>query len=129
METNARNFKEPKVSHFFPGVSFLSSGLPTAIEQEKADKSKVSENALRERIIELDKLFTAQREKLYNVTTEMNKQYKTLQDALLGDINELKSEVKKQTDEIGFYFLSAQLSIEILFRAKGSTNQGNDDRS
>jgi len=71
------------------------------IEQEKADKSKVSENSLRDRIIELDKAFSNEKDKLYNVTTEMNKQYKQMQDALLTDINELKFGVKKKTEMIG----------------------------
>ena len=89
------------------------------IEQEKADKSKASENSLRERIMELDKSFQREKDNLYNVTTEMNKQYKQMQDALLTDINELKSGVKKKNEMIGSA-ISIQIIIFIsfLFRSK-----------
>lgn len=80
------------------------------IEQEKADKSKASENSLRERIMELDKAFQKEKDNLYNVTTEMNKQYKQMQDALLTDINELKAGVKKKNEMIG-----SAISMQIIY--------------
>lgn len=83
------------------------------IEQERADKAKVGENRLKERIFELEKDFEREKEKLFKVTSEMNKQYKQMQDELLKDINELKANVKKKTEMIGF--LISFLIIPFLF--------------
>ena len=89
------------------------------IEQEKADKSKASENALRERVMELDKAFQKEKDNLYNITTEMNKQYKQMQDALLTDINELKAGVKKKNEMIGsVVYIHINIFIFSLFRSK-----------
>lgn len=71
------------------------------IEQEKADKSKVNENKLKEKIFDLEKAFENEREKLFKITNEMNKQYKQMQDEILKDINQLKADVKKKTEQIG----------------------------
>ncbi len=71
------------------------------VEQERADKSKVSENKLKDRIFELEKSFQSEKEKLFKITSEMNKQYKQMQDELLKDINESKANLKKKCEMIG----------------------------
>lgn len=73
------------------------------MEQERADKSKTSENELRNKILDLDDKFKQQKEKLFNITTEMNNQYKQTQDELLKQINELKGNVKKKIEIIGLW--------------------------
>lgn len=47
----------------------------------------------------MDKDFKAEKEKLFNISTDMNRQYKQMQDELLKDINELNATVKEK-DEI-----------------------------
>ena len=71
------------------------------MEQEKSDKAKTTENNLRNKIIELDGLFNKEKENLFEITNEMNKQYKHMQDDLLKEINELKASVKKKIEIIG----------------------------
>ena len=49
----------------------------------------------------MDNLFVQEKDKLFRITTDMNKQYKQTQDELLKEINGLKGDVKKKTETIG----------------------------
>lgn len=96
-EINVLNFKEIKVINLYK----KKTKNETALEQERSDKAKTTENYLRNKIIELDGLFNKEKENLFNITNEMNKQYKHMQDDLLKEINELKTSVKKKSEIIG----------------------------
>lgn len=54
---------------------------------------------LQQKYLGLEKDFRAEKEKLYNISTDMNRQYKQMQDELLKDINEFKATVIEK-DEI-----------------------------
>lgn len=95
------------------------------IEQEKADKAKVNENKLKERIFQLQTAFENEREKLFKITNEMNKQYKTTQDEMLKDINKLKADVKDKTEKIGLFSLYEK--IKFLYRKKRFKNETIND--
>ena len=98
---NVRSFRNKKVKN--KGNYRIIHINYIVFEQERADKSKVSENKLKERIFELEKSFQNEKDKLFQVTSEMNKQYKQMQDSLLKEINASKVAVKKKCEQIGIF--------------------------
>lgn len=60
------------------------------IEQEKAEKEKASEQELKARVAELEKDYEYEQEKLIAITSDMTRQYKQMQDALLKETKSLK---------------------------------------
>ena len=60
------------------------------MEQERAEKEKSSENELKSRVLELERDFIEEQEKLIAITSDMTRQYKQMQDALLKDMKALK---------------------------------------
>lgn len=69
----------------------------------------------------METAFENEREKLFKITNEMNKQYKTTQDEMLKDINKLKADVKNQTEKIGFFCII--LKDLFVYRKKGFKNE------
>lgn len=45
-------------------------------EQMRADRSKTQEMQLQQKYLSMDKDFKAEKEKLFNISTDMNRQYK-----------------------------------------------------
>ena len=69
------------------------------MEQEKADKEKGSENELKARVFDLEKDFENEQAKLIAITSDMTRQYKQMQDALLKDMKALQ-ETSLEKDNI-----------------------------
>ncbi|CAK92040.1 unnamed protein product (macronuclear) [Paramecium tetraurelia] len=69
-------------------------------EQMRADRSKTQEMQLQQKYLSLEKDFKGEKDKLFNISTDMNRQYKQMQDELLKDINELNSTVKEKDEVI-----------------------------
>lgn len=68
-------------------------------EQERADRAKTTELQLQKEMEEVDRDFKLEKDKLFTISNDMNRQYKQMQDELLKDINELKKTVVDK-DEI-----------------------------
>lgn len=70
----------------------------------------------------MDKDFKAEKEKLFNISTDMNRQYKQMQDELLKDINELNATVKEKDEII------SKFKIFTHSRNKGIVNYGSQSK-
>jgi len=73
-------------------------------EQEKAEKEKKSERELKARVLELESDYAEEQQKLIAITSDMTRQYKQMQDALLKDMKALK-QTSLEKDNILSIFL------------------------
>ena len=62
-------------------------------EQERQDTAKSNKEAYRNRIVELEKEFSQERDKTKTIVDDMKRQYKDMQDRLMEQINELETQV------------------------------------
>ena len=79
-------------------VEILQSKLVS--EKERADNAKASENEIRAKLFELEKHFQEEEKTRFDIITNMTRQYKSMQEQLQNENNELKRKVKEQEEII-----------------------------
>jgi len=87
-------------------------------EQERADKAKASENEIRQKMLELNKDVDDEKRRTNDIVCDMTRQYKSLQEDLVGQINNLQGQVKDHKDTItekdqAIYLLTREKEDEV----------------
>eukprot|EP00164_Ancoracysta_twista_P003897 GFYU01005224.1.p1 GENE.GFYU01005224.1~~GFYU01005224.1.p1 ORF type:complete len:198 (+),score=86.75 GFYU01005224.1:213-806(+) len=79
-------------------VEALERELVTRRENEQ--RAVAAMNELRQRVLEYDTLFDNERSTTFDITSDMTRQYKAMQEELLGRINVLENTIAELTDQL-----------------------------
>eukprot|EP00743_Colponemidia_sp_Colp-15_P001143 GILK01001255.1.p1 GENE.GILK01001255.1~~GILK01001255.1.p1 ORF type:complete len:202 (+),score=58.52 GILK01001255.1:29-634(+) len=94
------------------------------MKTEDALRARASENELRSRVMELDRDFNEEQQRTFDITSDMTRQYKAMQEELLNRINQLENTVADQKEDLD----KAQQSFEELKRTKDEIIAGKDEQ-
>ena len=70
------------------------------MEQERADKSKASENEKKHRELQLERQLKEEEKRTRDIISDMTRQYKSMQEELSSKINDLNSQVNLNEQRI-----------------------------
>ena len=112
------------VNSYFPPLFFpFLSSILSAERSEEASKALAAKREYQERIEQIAKDFDEEKQQTYEITQDMTRQYKGMQEELLTRINKLEQTIQELNDRLA----EADIRQERVLKDKASIIQMKDD--